>query len=140
MDKKLDSHCLICFFLNESQYHGLLYVLAISRAEAKAIREVDAELHAKVKTMEKDMIESEREKQFLQTTIDRLQKEKQQLIIDATRRADKNNRGILAMLDGYHTKQKSADILKFYEFINHLHLLVYIFEFDFMKRLPHFYA
>ncbi len=68
-------------------------LLAISRAEAKAIREVDAELHAKVKTMEKDLVESEREKQFLQTTIDRLQKEKQQLIIDATRRAEKNTRG-----------------------------------------------
>ena len=49
-------------------------------------------MQVRLKTLQNDLADSRREKQFLQTTIDRIQKEKQQLIIDATRKADKSTK------------------------------------------------
>ena len=67
-------------------------ILAATRNESKISKETEVELQVRLKTLQNDLADSRREKQFLQTTIDRLQKEKQQLIIDATRKADKSTK------------------------------------------------
>ena len=67
-------------------------ILVANRNESKTSKETEVELQVRLKTLQNDLADSRREKQFLQTTIDRLQKEKQQLIIDATRRADKSTK------------------------------------------------
>ena len=77
-----------------------------NRNEAKSSKDTEVELQVKLKVLQNDLSDSQREKQFLQTTIDRLQKEKQQLIIDATKRADKSAKpkGILfkvIIIDNY---------------------------------------
>ena len=71
----------------------IFYVtLAANRNESKILKETEVELQVRLKTLQNDLVDSRREKQLLQTTIDRIQKEKQQLIIDATKRADKSTK------------------------------------------------
>ena len=73
--------------------HQIFYVtLAATRNESKLLKETEVELQVRLKTLQNDLADSRREKQFLQTTIDRIQKEKQQLIIDTTRKADKSTK------------------------------------------------
>ncbi len=97
----------VAFLLQNNDYYLLQVKLkmyppcpaAIQRNGLRSSRELDADTQVKIKTLQSDLADSKRERQFLQTTIDRLQKEKQQLIIDATKRADKMGKSECCAVD-----------------------------------------
>ena len=67
---------------------------ASAKAELKAARESESELKNKVRSLQDDLTKQEQERGLLQKTIDRLTKEKQQLMTEMTRKVGaKINKG-----------------------------------------------
>ena len=63
--------------------------LSLFSLTASSKNEVDHPVQGKLKTLQSTLADTRRENQFLQSTVDRLQREKQQLIVDATKRGEK---------------------------------------------------
>ena len=69
----------------------MVYLSVVScKNIAKGSKESEVELQLRVKALQLECTNQEKERQLLRGTIERLQTEKQQLLIEATRNAGRN--------------------------------------------------
>ena len=70
-----------------------MILTAAAKAEEKAVRESELELQAKVHSLQRDLSAQEQERIILQRAVERLQKEKQQMLTDMARQTERTTRG-----------------------------------------------